>query len=68
MNLPEHELLTCLASTEGYVACDGKNRAIAHALEQRGFAEWKGSSWGSQFWAVTDAGRSALFPQENDRG
>lgn len=32
----------------------------AHMLERMGFAEWKGSSWGSQFWAATGAGRLAV--------
>lgn len=41
------------------VACDGEQRSIAHALEKAGLAEWKGSSWGSQFWAITEAGELA---------
>lgn len=37
-------------------ACDGKSRAIAHMLEKRGYAEWKGTSYGSSFWAITGIG------------
>lgn len=38
-------------------ACDGKeNKAAAHELETAGLAEWKGTNWGSSFWAITDAG------------
>lgn len=42
------------------LACDGKPRATAHELTKLGFAEWKGTSYGSSFWAITDAGVSAL--------
>lgn len=56
----KRELLQMLGSSHGYVACDGKYRAVAHALEKDGLADWKGSSWGSQFWEITDAGRTAL--------
>jgi hypothetical protein len=42
------------------MACDGTSRAIAHELETLGLADWKGSSWGSQHWAITDLGRAAL--------
>jgi hypothetical protein len=57
----EHvELLRILGDSKGYVACDGKHRTIAHSLEDAGFAEWKGESWGSSFWAITDSGKSEL--------
>lgn len=59
----KRELLQMLGSSQGYVACDGKDRAVAHALEKDGLADWKGSSWGSQFWGITDAGRAALSPK-----
>ncbi len=42
------------------VACDGKDRAPAHALEKSGYATWRGESWGSSFWAITDAGRKFI--------
>lgn len=64
MNKSERELLQMLASSEGYVACDGKDRAAAHTLEKMGLADWKGSSWGSQFWGITDAGRAAIAPAQ----
>lgn len=60
MTNSEKELLKILADTKGYVACDGEDRAIAHDLERMKLADWKGSAWGSQFWAITDAGRAAL--------
>lgn len=63
MTKAEVELLKELADghTRGaYQACDGKYRATAHALEKRGYADWKGSNWGSQFWAITEAGLAAL--------
>lgn len=53
-------LLKTLANSKGYVACDGKDRAVAHALEGAGLADWKGSSWGSQFWEITESGRALL--------
>lgn len=48
------------------VACDGKDRALAHALEKAGLADWKGTSWGSSFWAITDKGR-AFIDSRNQR-
>ncbi|WNV09995.1 hypothetical protein [Tardiphaga sp. 709] len=56
----EAEVLKALGSSRGYVACDGEWRKPAHDLEKAGLADWKGSSWGSQFWEITDAGRAAL--------
>jgi hypothetical protein len=56
----ESDLLKLLGDSKGYVACDGPDRATAHALEKQGLAAWKGSSWGSQFWAITEAGRLAI--------
>ena len=56
MSRHETELLKTLGSSDGYVACDGLDRSIAHELERLGLAEW-----GSQFWAITDAGRAVLL-------
>lgn len=42
------------------MACDGKDRAKAHALEKIGLADWKGTSWGSSFWAITEEGQKLL--------
>ena len=42
------------------MACDGPVRAIAHEIENLGLADWRGSSWGSQHWAITPSGRAAL--------
>lgn len=39
------------------VACDDRTRRkAAHDLEKLGLADWKGESWGSQFWSVTQKG------------
>lgn len=38
------------------VACNGKDRAPAHALEKMGYAEWHGEQWGSSFWYITVKG------------
>jgi hypothetical protein len=46
------------------MACDGSVRATAHEIEKLGLAAWKGSSWGSQYWAITPAGRAALEQSE----
>lgn len=40
-------------------ACDGKDQEAAHELEELGLAEWKGISFGSSFYAVTDRGLHA---------
>jgi len=42
------------------LACDGAPRAVAHELTKLGYAEWKGTSWGSSFWAITESGEKAL--------
>jgi hypothetical protein len=62
--MTERDLLKILGDSKGYVACDGLNRPLAHALEKKGLADWRGSSWGSQFWEITDAGRAALSSTE----
>lgn len=42
-------------------ACDGASRLnMARSLEARGYARWCGTNWGSNFYAITDAGRAAL--------
>lgn len=42
------------------MACDGGQRPLAHNLEKRGLAEWRGTNWGSSFWSITDAGRELI--------
>lgn len=59
----QNSLLSIMSDTADgvrYQACDGPDRAIAHQLEHLGLALWKGSTWGSQFWTITEAGRTAL--------
>ncbi len=60
MTKEEEDLLRMLHETHFSgafaIACDGKLRASAHRLEELGFAEWKGTNWGSSFYAITDAG------------
>jgi hypothetical protein len=60
----QRHVLTCLASTDkggGFaLACHGEDRAAAHALEKMGLAEWRGESFGSSFWSITDAGVALL--------
>lgn len=56
MTQAELSLLRILASTQGYVACDGTNRAVAQQLEQKGLAAWRGENWGSSFWCITPKG------------
>jgi len=64
----EAKLLVILADAmlqrSAYVACDGKDRPIAHALDKKGLATWMGESWGSKFWAITEKG---LLEAENHR-
>lgn len=47
------------------VACDGPDRKPAHDLEKLGYADWKGESWGSSFWGITEAGITALVATES---
>ncbi len=54
-------LLKTMAGTEGYVACDGRDRGAAWELERRGLVKWKGTSWGSSFYTITDKGREELL-------
>ena len=42
------------------MACDGQDRAKAHALEKLGLAQWRGTNWGSSFWSITDEGQKYL--------
>ncbi len=64
MRVSEWLLLLTLRESQDHgafaLACDGKDRATAHALEQAGLASWRGESWGSSFWSITDAGREAI--------
>jgi hypothetical protein len=46
------------------VACDGPDRKPAHDLERLGYAEWRGESFGSSFWSVTQNGLTALAETE----
>lgn len=48
------------------LACDGKPRATAHELTKLGFAEWRGISFGSSFWAITDAGMAEHERSESE--
>lgn len=59
-------LLCRMSDTADGVRCDGPDRAIAHELESAGLTLWKGSTWGSQFWTITESGRAAL--QASDGG
>lgn len=58
------ELLHCLKDTADgvrYQSCHGKARlAAVHELEGLGFALWKGESYGTNFYCITEAGRRAL--------
>lgn len=58
------ELLHMLSDTADgfrYQSCHGKTRqAAAHELERAGLATWKGNSYGTNFYCITDAGRAAL--------
>ena len=60
MTKEEEDLLCMLheihSSNAFAMACDGNLRAPAHKLEELGLAEWKGTNWGSSFYAITDAG------------
>lgn len=39
------------------MACDGRvERKAAHELEELKYAEWKGTSFGSSFYAITELG------------
>lgn len=42
------------------VICDGSRRNAANQLHALGLAEWKGHSFGSSWFAITDAGRAAI--------
>jgi hypothetical protein len=48
------------------VACDGPNRAVAYSLERRKLAKWKGTTYGSSFWAITEEGlkHEHMLPSE----
>lgn len=50
------------------VACDGKDRAQAHELEELKLADWRGTNWGSSFWAITDEGRNYIRSQPSGEG
>jgi hypothetical protein len=60
MKKAERALLLNLADTHnrgGFaMACDGPDRTHAHSLDKQGFAEWRGTNWGSSFWSITEAG------------
>lgn len=56
--MDQRRLLRILCESDGYTACDGRDLATAHALEERGWAEWMGTSWGSSFWMPTELGRA----------
>lgn len=44
-----------------YQSCHGRTRlAAAHELEGAGLAEWKGNSFGTNFYCITKQGRTAL--------
>lgn len=57
MTKEQKSLLKILCESNGYVACDGKDRVVAQSLEKLRLADWKGTNWGSSFWAATDRGR-----------
>lgn len=42
------------------VACDGKRRDPANQLAAKGYADWRGTSWGSSFYAITNTGREYI--------
>ncbi len=48
--------------------CDDEDRAIAKELEALGLAEWRGNKWGSSFWSITAAGRTALAAARSTDG
>lgn len=66
----QRDLLTELKETDDRgafcMACDGQSRSTAHEIEKLGFAEWRGSSWGSQHWSITSTGRAALNGGRSD--
>lgn len=38
------------------IACDGERRQVAHKLEDLGLVNWRGTSWGSSFYSITQQG------------
>lgn len=56
-------LMDCSTRRVFAAACDGKDRAPAHALERLGYVLWRGELWGSQFYSITCAGKLALVEE-----
>jgi len=46
-------------------ACHGEMLKAAHELESEGLAEWKGRSYGSNFYAVTEKGLLDAHPSRS---
>ena len=58
-----NELLFKLKDTADgvrYQACHGGDLTNAHKLQQLGLIEWKGNSFGSNFYCITEAGLKNL--------
>lgn len=59
-----HLLITSRESGAFAVACDGPDRAPAHELEVLGLAEWKGTSFGSSFYAAISKDYANAHPTD----
>lgn len=55
-------LLSLRRTADGvkYQACHGADLKAAHELEDLGMALWKGNSFGSNFYCITEAGIKEL--------
>lgn len=62
-----NELERCYEHGSFAQACHGPDLQTAHALEQNGWAEWKGTQYGSNFYAITNHGLQVVKDMTNDQ-